>query len=164
MPALTPNGLIDIVAAHLATVSGIGAIHKRRRKVQTEAEARAVWYSDAQGRIHAWQISLGENPVNSQRSPGFGAVGSGQSGRVMSDFAVSIEGVFGIDDAADSETAFRAMAWSVVMAFNREGKIHADITHQQPMQWERFGYLVLAGMYTTHYAKLTCSFIGQVLP
>jgi hypothetical protein len=164
MPALTPNSLISLVAVHLATVADIGVIHTRRRAVKDEQAARAVWYSEAQGRIHAWQISLAEPAVNSTRSPGFGPVGSGQSGRVLSDFGISIEGVFGIDDAADSETEFRAVAWAVVMAFNSVGMIDASIVQQGPMQWERFGYVTLASMYTVHYAKLRGSFMGQVLP
>jgi hypothetical protein len=47
---------------------------------------------------------------------------------------------------------------------NKVGLLSADFAHQNPMQWERFGYLVLAGMYTTHYAKLRTSAIGQVAP
>lgn len=165
MPALTPNSLIDLVAAKLAAVSGIGVIHKRRRKVQTEVDARSIWYSDAQSRIHAWHISLTDGPtVNSTRHPGFGAVGSGIAGTVLSDFGIVLEGVFGIDDAADSETTFRAIAWDVVMAFNREGKIDNAITQQGPTLWERWGYQVLASMYEVHYARLSTRYIAQVLP
>jgi hypothetical protein len=160
-----PNDLITDVAAKLATVSGVGVVHTYRRKVQTEADAFALWVPAAGTKINAWSVSLGDgNVVNSERNPGFGAVGSGQAGRVLSDIAITIEGVAGIDDAAQSEVTFRATAWNVVMAFNREGKLWSYLTHQGPMQWRRFGYLVLASMYTVHYARFDITFTGQVLP
>jgi hypothetical protein len=161
---LDPNSLIDAVATQLATVSGIGVVHKYRRKVQSEAEALALWVPTGDTKINAWSVSLNEPAANSVRGPGFGAVGSGQSGRVTTDFGIAIEAVYGIDDAAQSEVTFRDLVWRVALSFNGIGLLTNQVVNQGPMQWERFGYLALAGMYHTHYARLAGTFMGQVRP
>jgi len=162
--ALTPDGLITAVKIKLESIAGVGLVYDYRREVRDEPGARALWYHTGQGRIHAWSVTLAEPPARSTRGPGFGAVGSGQAGRVLTDFGVAVEGVFGIDDVAASEKTFRTLCWSVALEFNKVGLLTVDVVHQDPMQWERFGYLILASLYHVHYARLTCRFIGQVAP
>ncbi len=161
---LTPANLIAAVKAKLETVPGVGVVHDYRREVRDEPTARALWYHTGQSRIHAWSITLGEPPAKSARHPGFGAAGSGQTGTILTDFGVVLEGVFGIDDDAASEKTFRDLCWTVTLEFNKVGLITADVAHQEAMQWERFGYLRLAGMYLVHYARLSCRYTGRVAP
>lgn len=159
---LTPANLIAQIKADLEAVTGIGLVYDRRRDVRDEATARALWYHTGQGRIHAWSISLDDEPARILRQPGFGSRASGIAGQVFSDFGISIEGVFGIDDANASEVTFRDLVWNVVQTFNAVGLITADVVNQEPMQWVRFGYLNLAAMYHAHYAKLACRYTGKV--
>jgi len=158
-----PDSLIDVVAVKLATVTGIGIIHQYRREVRSEAEAAALWIPAGGTKVNAWNVTLGEPTATNVRGPGFNASGT-QAGTCMTDLGIVVEGVYGIDDANTSEKTFRMLCWNVMMAFNRVGKLATYVTHQDAMQWERFGYLVLAGMYHVHYAKLRIRFIGQVLP
>lgn len=162
--ALTPATLIAAVKTQIETVAGIGVVYDFRREVRDESTARAVWYHAGQTRIHAWSVTLAEPPARTIRHPGFGAIGSGQSGTILTDFGIAIEAVFGIDDAAESEKTFRTLCWDVVLNFNKVGLVSADVTHQEPLQWERFGYLRLANMFLVHYASMTGRFTGQVAP
>lgn len=161
---LDPNTLIDAVAVQLGTVPGIGVVHKYRREVRDEPTARALWVPVGGTKINAWSVTLAEPAANSTRSTGFGAVGSGQSGRVLTDFGIAIEAVYGIDDASQSEVTFRALVWQVALSFNKIGLLTNQVVNQGPMQWERFGFLLLANMYQVHYAKLRGTFMGQSAP
>jgi hypothetical protein len=164
MAALTPNALIESVATQVESVSGVGVVHRYRREVRDEPTAAALWIPPGGNKVNAWSVTLAEPAANNTRSPGFGAVGSGQSGRVLTDFGIAIEAVYAIDDAAQSEVTFRDLVWRVALSFNKIGLLTADVVNQGPMQWERFGFLVLAGMYHVHYAKLRGTFMGQVAP
>jgi hypothetical protein len=160
--AFDPETVIAAYVAKLATISGIGNLYDYKREVRDEATAKALWWHEAQGRINAWSVTLDDaGPVTNARGPGFGAVGSGQAGTVTTGVRIGIDAVFGINDAAASEKTFRALVWSVVHAVNGDGKLIAAFTHQEPMEWARFGYLTLAGMYHVHYARLTTSVIGR---
>lgn len=166
-----PESLITDCATLLGTVAGITAngatVSTYRREVRNESDAAAKWIPVGGTTVHAWNVTLGEPTANSTRNAGFNDLAD-QPGRVLSDIGIAIEGVHGISDsdtpAQASEVIFRAIGWSVVKAFNRRGKIAPYVTHQNPLQWERFGYLLLAGMYHVHYAKMRISFIGQVFP
>jgi hypothetical protein len=159
---LTPANLIAQIVADLQAVPGIGLVYDRRRDVRDEPTARAIWYHEGQNRIHAWSVSLGEPAVNVVRAPGFGPRASGQAGQVFGDIGIVIEAVFGIDDANASEVTFRNLVWDVQTRFNAIGLITADVVKQEPLRWERFGYLALAGMWRAHYAKLTCRYAGKL--
>jgi hypothetical protein len=161
--AFTPATLIAQAKADLEAVAGIGLVHDRRREVRDESGARLLWYHEGQGRIHAWSVTLGDGPTaKAARTPGFGPRGSGQKGTVLVDLALQIEGVMGIDDAAASEVTFRNLSWDVLNAFNAIGLLTADTVHQDPLQWERFGYLLLAGAYHVHYTRMTGRYTGRV--
>ncbi len=170
--ALSPANLIAGVKATLVGITGIDplTVYDRRRDVRDEPGARALWYSEGQQRIHAWNVTLArERPASSARGPGFSRT---QAGQVSTDFGITIEGVMGIDDANASEVTFRDLAWTVTLAFNQIGLLSVpsvglnvgDVVHQEATQWEQFGYLILASMYTVHYARLSCRFAGHVSP
>lgn len=165
MAALDPETLIEAARVVLVTVSGIDAttVHKYRREVRDESEARDRWYSSTQNRINSWGITLQDAAAKNARGPGFSRDGSSK-GRVLTDFGLAVEGVFGISDADQSEVTFRALCWGVSQEFNGIGAIHANVVHQEAFQWERFGYLILAGVFPVHFARFTCRFTGQSYP
>lgn len=161
MAALAIDTLIGACKTVLEGVAGIGRVHDFRREVKNEEDARRLWVVDVTGQINAWNITLGEPAVTSTRLPGFGAIGSGESGTVLADVSLVFEGVMGIDDAAESEKTFRALTFDVMKTFNAIGKVHADVVHQDPVQWVRWGYLALASAYLVHFAQLRCRFTGR---
>lgn len=162
--AFTPASLIAQAKADLEAIEGMGLVYDRRRDVRDEASAKRIWYCEEQNRIHAWSVTLGEPTAKAERSPGFGPRGSGQIGTVLTDMTLQYEGVFGINDADSSEVTFRDLCFEVMNAFNRYALMTPDVVNQGAMQWHTFGYLLLAGMYTVHYAKLSCTYRGRVAP
>ena len=161
MAALEIETLIGACQTVLEGVSGIGRVHDYRREVRNESDARSLWVVDDTGQINAWQVTLGEPAVSSVRHPGFGAIGSSDRGTVLADISLVFEGVMGINDADASEKTFRALTFEIMRTFNGIGRVHADVVQQDPVQWTRFGYLVLAGIYMVHFAQLRCRFTGR---
>lgn len=157
--AFDPETLIAAAKTRIEGLSGIGLVHDFRRDVKDEPTARAVWYHEGQGRIHAWHVTLGEPTAQTVRGPGFS---SNQPGQITADIRLVVEGVFGINDAAASEKTFRALCWNLQLRMNQQALLTVDVAHQDPFQWDRFGYLVLAGMYSVHYARFSCRYIGRV--
>lgn len=163
--AFDPEVVIAAYVAKLGSITGIGHVYDYKREVRDEPTAQRLWFFEPEGRINAWSVTLADaTPVTTKREPGFGGIGSGQAGRVTSGVQIAIDVVYGIDDAAASEKTFRALVWTVMHAINAEGKLVAAFTHQEPMNWDRFGYLTLAGMFHVHYARLTTAVLGQTRP
>lgn len=167
-----PESLIHAFALKLATVSGLSGgaavISEYRRDVRSEADAARLWIPVGGTKVHAWNVTLNDGPTgNSTRGPGFNDA-IDQPGRVLTDLSILIEGVASVIDsdtqALASEVLFRQTCWNVVKALNRRALIASYVTNQGACQWERFGYMLLAGMYSVHYCRLRVSCMGQVFP
>lgn len=163
--AYTPEDFLQATAALVAEVPGVDPtrVYTRRREVKDEGQAYDRWYSVEQNRVNAWGVTLQDDAVRAARGPGFSTDDS-HTGQVFADIGIAIEGVFSINDDQDSETEFRALCWSVFSKINGRGKVHAGVVHQDACNWERFGYMVLAGQYFVHFARLTFRVTGQVYP
>lgn len=163
--AFDPETVIAAYVAKLGTIVGVGHVYDFKRDVKDEPTAQRIWFYEPENRINAWSVTLASaSPVTTKRDPGFGPIGSGQAGRVTSGVQIAIDAVFGIDDAAASEKTFRALVWTVMHAINGEGRLVAEFTHQEAMNWDQFGFLMLAGMYHVHYARLSTTVLGQTRP
>lgn len=154
--AMTIDGAVDAIAATLGAVSGIGQVHKRRRRVTNEEGIQRVFVSN--GVINAATVSW--------RSLG-GSLTDGGSGSVigvLSTLTFDVELVYGFEDATATEITFRTLVWNVLMAFNGAGKVYAAASHQERMTADEIGYMLLADTALVHYAKLALSIRGRVSP
>jgi hypothetical protein len=160
---MTPAGCRTGIANLLATVTGIGIVHQRRRIIRDEQAIRDLLYDQAQGRICAWMISpAGANTTVTERNPGHYGVGVKGGGNVLTTMQWQIEGYFGIDDAAGSETTFGDLAWAVADEFNAYGLLNITGAHHQlPADVEQFGYIMLAGFTLLHYARIGVGWQGR---
>lgn len=166
MPVMTPGGCVDALAAVLATVPGMGVVHKRRRILRDEQAIRDLMFVQAQNRINGWMISpAGANTTVSDRKPGFRGIGQQGGGQVLTTMQWQVEGYFGIDDAAGSEETFRDLAWAVADTLNSYGALAIPgIVMQLPADVEQFGYVMLAGFSLQHYARIGVGFQGVTRP
>lgn len=162
--AFTPAGCRAALAAVLATVPGIGVVHQRRRIVRNEQDAKTHLFDGT--RINGWMISpAASNTAISERNPGFNAIGVSGGGRILTTLQWQIEGYYGIDDVAGSETTFSDLAFTVAMTINKIGLLNiSGITHQLPADIEQQGYAMFAGLLLLHYCRIGVGFRGQVQP
>lgn len=166
MAALTPAGCRAGLAALLATVPSIGTIHQRRRIVRDEQSARTHLFVPAQNRINGWMISpAGSSTTVTDRNPGHHGIGVQGGGNVLTTFQWQIEGFFGVDDGAGSETTFYDLAWSVADTLNSYGLLNiTGLVWQGPADIEVFGYSMFANFYLLHYCRIGVALQGRTRP
>lgn len=163
---MTPGSCATALATVLATVTGIGQIHTRRRIIRDEQALKTLMFVSAQNRINGWMISpAAANTTVTDRGPGHHGIGVAGGGNALTTFQFQIEGYFGIDDAAASEDTFRDLSWDVARTINSYGLLNiAGISHQLPADVEQFGYIMLAGFSLLHYARIGVGFRGRTQP
>jgi hypothetical protein len=155
---------IEAVAASLEATAGVGMIHTRRRLVRTEQDAHAHFFHEEEGRINGWTITLAGSATSvTERHPGLRTtVPVANNGNLVT-YQLEIEAYYGIDDAAASEVAFRAVCESVIGRMNAIGKLTNDMTAQLPTDIETFGYVTFAGMFMLHFARIRTGFQGRAV-
>jgi len=151
---------IDAVHAVLTAIPNIGQVHKRRRILRNEQEAKLHLFDTVNQRLNAWMITpAGNNTVIVERNPGHRGIGQAGGGNDFATVQLVLEGYFGIDDAADSETTFRQQMWTVQQTINSYGLLNiSGISHQFPADVEFFGYAFVAGWALLHHARVGVSF------
>jgi hypothetical protein len=166
MAALTPAACVAGIAALLATIPNVGRIHQQRRLLRTEPQVKAHLWDEANGRIAAWFISPAPAvTTKSERNPGHHGIGVKGGGNVLTTFQFQIEGYFGLDDANDSETTWRDLAWAVADEFNAYGLLNIPgLVEQLPADVDQFGFAVLAGAPLVHFARVSIGFRGRTRP
>ena len=83
----------------------------------------------------------------------------------MTTFQWQIEGYYELNDAVDSETKFRDLAWQVADTFNSYGLIAVEgLVEQLPCDLEQFGYATVANLALLHYARLNLGLHGRTRP
>lgn len=171
MPALTPAVCRDGIAAVLNGITGIGQVHKQRRRLRTEQEVAELMKSNPSGDnvIRAWFISPAmSSTVLTERHPGH--VGLGVANVQSNDMVTlqwSIEGYLSVVDASLSEQVAADLVWTICDTFNKYGVIPGmggAVVHQLPTNCEEFKYAMLAGSFLCHYVRLNTGFIGRYRP
>lgn len=162
--AFTPAGCISGLAAVLATVPNIGNVHQQRRRMLNEQEIKRRLWDQAQGKMIGWMIS--PSPSNfavTVRGPGHHGKGiPGGGGNNSTVFQFQIEGYHTLDDAADSETVWTNLVWTVAKTINSYGLLDIEgITHQNACQVEQVAYVNLAGLMFLHYCRIDVGFQGM---
>jgi hypothetical protein len=164
MPELSSNAIAEAIKAVLLTVPKIGKVHDYQRSIVDETTMHDHMFDETQNRICGWQIS--PNPVNTltvERQPGYHAIGSIGGGSASETSTWQIEAYFGHDDENASQKTFHALVLLVVRTLNKYGGLPGipGLTLQQAANLEQFGWVLYAGMYHTHYARITIAFQGQ---
>ena len=168
MAVMTPAGQVAALAALLATVTGVGVIHQRRRIIRDENAIRQLLVppGDADGHVNAWMIyPAGANTTVTKRNPGHHGKGISGGGDVHTVFQWQIDFYHYIDDTAGTETTAFNLAWAVADELNSYGQL--DITgliHQLPADVEQFGFVTLANFALYHYARIGVGFQGRTRP
>jgi hypothetical protein len=172
MSVLSPNDCRQAIQALLLTVPNIGQVHTRRRVVRDEQTLKTYLWDDVNGRICGWFISPARaGTVQTERHPGYIGHGAKGGGNVFSTFRFQIEGIFGLNDAADSETTFSSLVYAVADEFEAYGSIPAagggmipGLVEQLPISVEEFGYVAFAGAPLCHYTRMEIAFRGRTRP
>lgn len=161
---MTMEAAITAVHDVLVTVPNMGQVHKRRRIMRSEQEAKQHLWSQANNRLNAWMITpAGTNAVITERNPGHKGIGQPGGGNDFATVQLVVEGYFGIDDANDSETTFRQQTWDVAALLNSYGLLNiTGISHQFPADVEFFGYAFVAGWALLHHARIGIGFRGRL--
>jgi hypothetical protein len=172
MAVVTPAGLRGAIAALIATVPSSGQVHQQRRVIRDERALKTLLADPVTGRICGWMIS--PSPAGTAIpivNPGYVGHGVKGGGNVLTTFQFQIEGFYGLDDASNSEQTFADLAWAVCDEFNAYGSIPAagggaiaGLDRQLPTSIEQFGYIMFAGAFLLHYARLELGFIGRTRP
>lgn len=165
---MTPAGQRAALAALLATVSGIGVIHTRRRIIRDENAIRQLLVpsGNAEGHVNAWMIyPAGASTTVTKRNPGHHGKGIKGGGNVFTTFQWQIDFYHYIDDAAATETTAFDLAWAVADELNAYGQLNIDgLVDQLPADVEQFGFVTLANFALYHYARIGVGFHGRTRP
>lgn len=171
MAVLTGANCRKAIRQLIQSVPNTGQVHERRRVVRDEASFKTHLWDVTNSRICGWFITLSRsNPVVNERNPGYNALGVKGGGNVITTFQFQIEGMFGVNDAADSETTFSNLVYAVADEFEAYGGIPVDgvpipaMFEQLPTTVEEWGYLMFAGSFLVHYARLEVGFRGRTRP
>lgn len=159
----------DNLATFLATVPGMGTVHKQRRIMRDEVGAKGVlWHAGTQvgtnpvGWINAAMISpAGANTTVTERNPGHRGIGVSGGGNNLTTFQWQIELYYGIDDRYATEITAADLAWDVATRLNGYGALFAGVSHQLPADVEQLGYAFVAGWALLHYARIGIGFRGR---
>lgn len=162
MPLLEPDQIMASMETVMRQVPNVGIVHQYRRAIRDEQSAHDLAFDPEQGWLCGWMISPA--PVNTltvDRGTGYSAIGAG-GGDAMETSSWQIEGYFGLSDERETEKTFHKLAIAVVRQFNKYGKLPGlqGIVMQNAANLEMFSYLQFAGMYHTHYARISISFRG----
>ncbi len=162
---MTPAGQREALAALLATMPAVGIVHQRRRTIRDEQGVRKLLVpsGDRTGRVNAWMIYPSPATTTvSERQPGFFGKGVKGGGVVMTTMQWSIDAYYQLDDEAGSEETFFDLVWSVADEINSYGQLAIDgLVHQLPADVDQFGFVMLAGSFLYHYAKIDIGFQGK---
>jgi hypothetical protein len=169
MAILNPADLRAAIAQLIGTVPNAGQVHQRRRVIRNENQLKEFFWDVTNSRISGWMIAPSPtNPMTSERHPGYIGNATKGGGNVISTFTFQIEGIFGLNDGASSETVFGDLVWAVADEFNSYGSIARSgggavpgLLEQLPCQVEQFGFIVFAGTPLCHYARLAVGFRGR---
>lgn len=161
---MTPADCRTAMATLIGTVRGTGVVHRYRRIIRNEQDARTHLFDGT--RINGWMISpAAANTTVTERNPGHSGIGVPGGGNVFTTFQWTIEAYYQVDDAHGSEQTFFDLAWGVADTFNSYGLLAIPgIAHQLPADVEQFGYAMFAGMYLLHYARIGVGFRGRTRP
>lgn len=169
MPVLTPDACRNSLAQFIKAIEKTGQVHTYRRIVRDELSLQQHFWDQVNGRICGWMISPApSNPAIPVVNPGFSGHGVKGGGNVITTFQFQIEGIFGLDDAGESEKVFYDLAWAVVDELNAYGSIPdvaggkiPGLDRQLPASIEQFGFIMFAGAPLCHYTRLEVGFIGR---
>lgn len=179
MAVLNPAVLRRAIAALITTVPGAGTrVHTQRRIVRDEQAMKRHLFDASLNKICGWMVS----PAPSATAvpdvrPGYVGHGVKGGGNVLTAFQFQIEAFHVLDDVNDSEQVFGDLVWAVADEFNAYGSIPAaaadgggslavtfGLDRQLPCAIDSFGYIMFAGSFLLHYARLDLGFIGRTRP
>lgn len=172
MPVLNPDDCRKAIQALIQSVPNTGVVHLRRRIIRDEQSLKTHLWDVANSRVCGWFITPDRsNMVVNERNPGYSGHGLKGGGNVISTFQFQIEGIFGVNDGADSETVFSNLVYAVASEFESYGTIAAagggpipGILEQLAVTVEEWGYIMFAGSHLCHFTRLALGFRGRTRP
>lgn len=164
MSVLTPAACVAGIADWLATVDGMGRVHRQRRQLRAEGDLRKYLWDGT--RMNGWFIAPAPSTTTvTERHPGFHAIGQTGGGQAVTVFQWQIEAYYAIDDAQDTETTFRDLTWRVADAINGVGLLPiVGLIEQLPSDVDQFGYAAIANFALLHYARIGVGLRGRTRP
>ncbi len=174
MAVLTPAVLRAALGAFITNIEAtpMGRVHTRRRIIRDDTSLKLHLYDQKLGKICGWMIS--PSPANTaipDVKPGYIGHGQKGGGNVLTAFQFQIEGIHELNDAQGSEEVFHDLTWALADEFNAYGSIPGSdgnpipgLDRQLPCSIEQFGFVMFAGSFLCHYARLELGFIGRTRP
>lgn len=166
MANLTPIACIDALAAIMRTVSNVGIVHDRRVPLPNQDAVKALMFDKDLGVIRGWMISPAPTGTVTTERREHGFYGSTKGGGgALSEFAFQLEGYFQLSERRESEIEAFLVAYAAQQELNSYGYLPGlpAGTAQGDCNMAEFRYVMLAGMYFLHYARLTITFRGRTI-
>lgn len=155
--SFTPTTAVAATKTILEGVAEIGRVHNYRRTILSTPDMHRHLFAEPLGKIAGAFISVPR--VGASRDFGNPTVAG-----VLTSVIVQVEMFRGLEDAAESELAFRAAVFAVLQAINTRGKIDAFASHQGPAEASQIGYIAFTGDTVLHYALLSFELRGRTSP